>query len=125
MFEELKQQQKTYDSLCQIHQDALNQLNKLDQRIVVENEKTRNSLTDKANKLTSEVNKSHKKDNITYIVHYILFALLLILIFYLIIIFKKSSRESIEYLLSQTGGLREQNYEIIERAEELKKIEKH
>ncbi len=119
-----RKQQKSYDSLYKLHQAAVRKLNKLDQRVVVENDKTRNSLTDKANVLGNAIKESNKKDKVAFVVHYILFGFLFILIFYLMFILRISRRESIEYLLSQTDGLREQNYEILERAEELKKIKK-
>ncbi len=122
--EESRQQNKAYDSLYHLHQEAVKKLSKLDQRVVVENDKTRNTLTDKTNNLNKVIQERNRKDKIAFVVHYILFGFLFILIFYLMVILRISRRESIEYLLSQTDGLREQNYEILERAEELKKIKK-
>lgn len=121
---EAEQQERAYDSLYRLHQEAVQKLNKLDQRVVVENDKTRNSLGEKANDLSNVIKERNRRNGLAFIVHYILFGFLFILIFYLMLILRISRRESIEYLLSQTDGLREQNYEILERAEELKKVKK-
>jgi len=123
--EEQNQYKQAYDSLFKLHQATLQELGSRDQRVLSETYLTRDSLIFKANNLDHTINTNFKKNKTVYIIFFILFGVLFILSLYLIIILRISRRETIEYLLSQTDGLSQQNQEIIEKANELKKVKKN
>ena len=85
---------------------------------------TNTVVTEQSSQVKTEISELKEKMQPRFGVLYILLGLALLLILYLMIILRISRRESIEYLLSQTDGLSQQNYEILEKARELKKIKK-
>ncbi len=116
---------KADDSLFIINKQLMKRLIEIEVGNAQQTADINNIISEENKQLKSEIQKFNKNTRPKFIVLYILLALALLLLLYLMMIIRISRRESIEYLLAQTDGLSQQNYEIIEKAKDLKKIKKN
>lgn len=116
---------KENDSLFSWNKQLIEKLDQIETKAEKQYAETKTILIEENKQLKSEIQKVTKNTRPRFIVLYVLLALALLLLLYLMMILRISRRESIEYLLTQTDGLSQQNYEIIEKAKDLKKIKKN
>ena len=112
------------DSLIDLNKQLSEKLLEIEAEFKNQTSVTNKVVTEQSSQVKTEISELKEKMQPRFGVLYILLGLALLLILYLMIILRISRRESIEYLLSQTDGLSQQNYEILEKARELKKIKK-
>jgi C4-dicarboxylate-specific signal transduction histidine kinase len=116
---------KENDSLFSWNNQLMEKLDQIENQAEKQYAETKTILIEENRQLEIAVEDINKRVKPKFIVLYVLLGVTILLIIYLLIILRISRRESIEYLLSQTDGLSQQNYEIIEKAKDLKKIKKN
>lgn len=116
---------KENDSLFSWNNQLMEKLDQIENQAEKQYAETKTILVEENRQLEIAVEDINKRVKPKFIVLYVLLGIAILLILYLLIILRISRRESIEYLLSQTDGLSQQNYEIIEKAKDLKKIKKN
>lgn len=116
---------KENDSLFAWNKKLMEKLYQIEAKAEKQHGKTNSMLVEENKELKTAIERVNKSVKPKFIALYVFLGVAILLILYLLMILRISRKESIEYLLSQTDGLSQQNYEIIEKAKDLKKIKKN